>query len=538
MVERKSGTAGPVTLTDGLSRRHFLGLVGTGIAMSLAGPSAWGAFELPPDELDRWKRSLTAEGKSRVYLSNIHRDARMHLGGIGTGNFEIGADGRLTTWQLFNTLRDGEVPFHFGVKTGQVAKLLQTTGGPEWPRVKQIEMTGDYPVATLRFRDDDLPVQLELEAFTPFEPLNTNLSSMPLAIFRFRISNPTAQPQTVSLAGMMLNPVGYASIGKIDGRSHLGFGANINESFREGSGAGILMSAQKGRDPVLDQAVCLCLLEDLFVVPPDPQSWQKNYAASNPHEFDLPPLDRPKNLKVTVIRPGQFDAGQLPDPAHTVIWLEDAPVGLPAALLAEIKRAVEAGATLAFSGKTMPLLDAYATVTGGKPFDESSLRPEVVFDDFEHGYGNWTMEGNAFGTEPASGPLANQQLISGFEGKYFANSYVGGDGSTGRITSRKFTIDRNYIRFLVGGGRSASTQIRLIVGGQIVRASSGQDDERLRPASWSVMDLAGREAHIEIVDEATGGWGHITVDQIVFSDWPGDHDVLPLLDALLPIRFS
>ncbi|HEY1786948.1 MAG TPA: GH116 family glycosyl hydrolase, partial [Verrucomicrobiae bacterium] len=46
------------------------------------------------------------------------------------------------------------------------------------------------------------------------------------------------------------------------------------------------------------------------------------------------------------------------------------------------------------------------------------------------------------------------------------------------------------------------------------------------------------EAHIEIVDEATGGWGHITVDQIVFSDWPGDHDVLPLLDALLPIRFS
>ena len=37
----------------------------------------------------------------------------MHLGGIGTGNVEIGADGQLTTWQLFNTLRDGQVPFYF-----------------------------------------------------------------------------------------------------------------------------------------------------------------------------------------------------------------------------------------------------------------------------------------------------------------------------------------------------------------------------------------------------------------------------------------
>ena len=43
----------------------------------------------------------------------------MHLGGIGTGNFEIGSDGQFTTWQLFNTLRDGYVPLCFGVKAGK-----------------------------------------------------------------------------------------------------------------------------------------------------------------------------------------------------------------------------------------------------------------------------------------------------------------------------------------------------------------------------------------------------------------------------------
>lgn len=243
-----SGHCYPQGDGDGFSRREFLGLVGTGVAMSLVGSSAWGegAFELSPGELDNWKRSLTATGAQRVYTSDVHKDARMHLGGIGTGNFEIGADGRLTTWQLFNTLRDGQVPFYFCIKTGRVAKLLQTTGGPEWPRIQRIEMTGEYPVATLRFRDDDLPIQVELSAFTPMEPLDADLSSMPLAIFRFRLDNPTSEPQSVSLAAMMTNPVGYDANGDIDGIRNPNFGGNINELFREGKMAGLFMRAEAG----------------------------------------------------------------------------------------------------------------------------------------------------------------------------------------------------------------------------------------------------------------------------------------------------
>jgi len=120
----------------------------------------------------------------------------MHLGGIGTGNFEIGADGQFTTWQLFNTLRDGQVPFYFVVKAGGAARLLQTAGGPDWPRVKQIEMIGEYPVAALRFRDPDLPVQLELTAFSPFAPLDSSFSSLPVAVLcsAFRIRPSRSRP--------------------------------------------------------------------------------------------------------------------------------------------------------------------------------------------------------------------------------------------------------------------------------------------------------------------------------------------------------
>ncbi|HXC37260.1 MAG TPA: GH116 family glycosyl-hydrolase, partial [Candidatus Acidoferrales bacterium] len=241
-----SGSCQPQS--DGVSRRQFLGLVGTGVAMSLVGPSVWGAgaFELSSDELDRWKRSLTAAEAERVYSSDVHTDARMHLGGIGTGNFEIGADGRLTTWQLFNTLRDGQLPFYFAINTGNVAKLLQTTGGPEWPRVKNIEMTGEYPAATLRFRDDDLPVEVELTAFTPMEPLDPDFSSMPLAVFRLRMKNSTSEPQSVSLAAMMTNPVGYEARGDIDGVRHPNFGGNVNEVFRDGKTAGLFMRAEAG----------------------------------------------------------------------------------------------------------------------------------------------------------------------------------------------------------------------------------------------------------------------------------------------------
>ena len=42
-------------------------------------------------------------------------------------------------------------------------------------------MTGQYPFADLHYRDPALPVDLSLSAFTPFAPLDTALSSLPLS---------------------------------------------------------------------------------------------------------------------------------------------------------------------------------------------------------------------------------------------------------------------------------------------------------------------------------------------------------------------
>ena len=504
---------------DNLNRREFIGLVSAGTAATLLATPAWGAFELPAAEWERWRRELFAPAPPRLYRSNRHTDARLHLGGIGTGNFEIGVDGQLTTWQLFNTLKDGQVPFCFAVKNGATARLLQTAGGPDWPRVQQIEMTGEYPFADLRYRDSGLPVQLSLTAFSPFAPLDAGFSATPLAIFVFRIQNPTPQTQTVSLAALMQNPVGYEADGENKSALNACFGSNRNEPLSEYGATGLFLRAHAASEATLDKPVSLYSLPNL-------QSLQK------------PPPDRPLNLALEILDGPSLPVEKITNSTHPVIWLEEPGNQTPASFLRAARQAVQAGATLVFSGKTMPLLDAFAGWTRGQPLDQAGSGPDIIFEDFERGYDNWKVEGDAFGQAPARGTLPNQQPVSGFLGQGLVNSFLGGDDTTGRLVSKPFTIERRFIRFLVGGGHYDRTQIRLVTDGKIVRASAGKDNERLEPVLWDVGSLLNQRAHIEIVDEQKGGWGHVNVDQIEFSDLPADRDVMVLLDELLPARFS
>ena len=513
---------------DGFTRREFLTLVGAGTAGLFFGAPALGqgisAETIPstvsPEDLARWKQALREPALPRLYLSDKNTDARMHLGGIGTGNFEIGADGQLTTWQLFNTLRDGTVPFYFGARCGSTARLLQTAGGPDFPRVRQIEMKGEYPISGLRYLDPDLPVRIELTALTPFAPLDARFSSMPLAAFSFRVHNPTNERQSVSLAAFMQNPVGYDAEGPIRGVEHSRYGGNINEVMTSADAAVLAMSAQPGQPGKLGEPVAI-------------------YTNLNTRDLNPQPSDHPPALTAEGLDriPAAGQLSNTPSPHH-LIWLEDAPVDLAEAALSAARKAVDAGAVLIFSGHTMPLLQAYAQLTGGKPLDKASGRPNIVFEDFEGDYAKWTVEGTAFGDHPAHGTLPNQQEVSGFLGKGLVNSYLNGDDSTGRLISKPFTIERNFIRFLVGGGSHPTTQIRLIADGKTVRATSGRDEELLLPAVWDVRDFMGKTVHIEIVDDQKGGWGHINVDQIEFADLPGSLSVMQLLDEILPARFS
>jgi non-lysosomal glucosylceramidase len=149
-------------------------------------------------------------------------------------------------------------------------------------------------------------------------------------------------------------------------------------------------------------------------------------------------------------------------------------------------------------------------------------REQIVFEDFEgENYGKWTVEGTAFGKGPAKGAPAPDQKLTGYLGKSLADSWLSSDEPKGKLTSPDFKIERRYINFLIAGGRHPrETCINLVIDGNLVRSETGKDTDIMEWASWDVQDLAQKAAHIEILDQATGGWGHIEIDQIEFSDTP------------------
>jgi len=151
--------------------------------------------------------------------------------------------------------------------------------------------------------------------------------------------------------------------------------------------------------------------------------------------------------------------------------------------------------------------------------------PDILVADFEaETYGDWAATGTAFGAGPAAGTLPGQMAVSGFQGKRLVNSFAGGDDSAGTLTSPEFKVERAYLTFLIGGGGfQGKTCLNLLVDGRVVRTATGPNTkpggtEALEPSSWDVADLKGKTARLQVVDRATGSWGHINVDQIVLTD--------------------
>ncbi|HPS00212.1 MAG TPA: GH116 family glycosyl hydrolase [Candidatus Sumerlaeota bacterium] len=173
-----------------------------------------------------------------------------------------------------------------------------------------------------------------------------------------------------------------------------------------------------------------------------------------------------------------------------------------------------------------------AVVCSAQAVPESSeepQRPDIVFEDFEKPtYEGWTVTGTAFGAGPiAADKIPSYQKIGQPHGKQLVNTHNArqgedvekADGHVGTLTSREFTLERHYINFLVSGGsHKGQTCIQLLIGGKPVREVTGPDNNLMQPAWFDVREFAGQKAALCIVDQATGGWGHIGIDYIVFSD--------------------
>lgn len=172
---------------------------------------------------------LYQQGPQRIYPEDA-TEAAFLLGGIGTGNVSIGSRGQFRDWEIWNWPGKKQfLPFSFFViwakQQGQspVAKILESRIPPPYskshgflngelaglPRLDSSVMRGEYPFVWVDFEDAELPLIVQMEAFTPLIPLNADDSGIPAAIIRYKVRNPTDSPVDVSVVGSLANAVGF-----------------------------------------------------------------------------------------------------------------------------------------------------------------------------------------------------------------------------------------------------------------------------------------------------------------------------------------
>ncbi|HOZ49666.1 MAG TPA: GH116 family glycosyl hydrolase [Candidatus Hydrogenedentes bacterium] len=404
----------------GVGRRDFLKVAGAGlVATSFGMPAAVmaGPFEasdrvehfVPADKkLARgWVQSLYDRGTPEVHSGEALKTIGMPIGGIACGQLYLCGDGTLANWEIFNryyfggtgatsyTMRHPKKPVKQGfavvldVAGQRTLKTLDVEG------FSDVCFRGEYPIGTVRYAEEDCPVRVEMEAFSPFIPLNAKDSALPATLFHITAENVGSAPVSVSVAGWLENAVCMGSAPEIRGQR---------------ASALVL---EKGRTLVV----------------------------------------------------------------HTA---EEAP----------------------------------------KPPKEESPRPPMLIEGFEgENYGQWEATGVAFGSRPARGTLLGQQKVSGYEGEGLVNTFLGGDEPHGMLTSPPFTIERKQINFLMGGGNHPGrTCMNLVVDGHVVCSAAGINSEELTWHTWRVDAWEGKQARLQIVDEESGGWGHISVDHIEMAD--------------------
>ena len=423
-----------------VGRRQFLRATGLGLVATtlggtllkpMAGPFAAAHVQsgrlIPEEKMlsPEWVKSLFARGEKEVFSGKSLDNIGMPCGGIGAGQLYLCGDGTLGCWQIFNDAASNWVEETFATykhrgiakpvdqgfavvierqNTAPIVKTLSREGFTD------VSFQGKYPIGIVRYADPNVPVKIEMEAFSPFIPLNAQDSALPATLFHITVENTMAMPLRASILGWLQNAV-------------------CNAYARE----------------------CDALRKTKF---------------------------------------------------HN-------------------KR-----------GYALCLHEAAALRHSQKIRNTETARPDILFADFEEqDYGEWQVQGTAFGTGPASSDSPRQGQISGYKGTGFVSSSREGDEAQGALISPPFLINRSHINFLISGGNHPNlVSIRLEVDGEAVRTSHARNSDAMEWRSWAVDAWEGREARLIIVDRMSFLWGRIAVDHIEFSDTPRAQDA-PIAEA-------
>jgi hydrazine synthase alpha subunit-like protein len=140
--------------------------------------------------------------------------------------------------------------------------------------------------------------------------------------------------------------------------------------------------------------------------------------------------------------------------------------------------------------------------------------------DFESGnLQNWQIVEGSFGkTISDRERFHNINRPYNKQGKFFLSTLEQpndrpSDKFTGILESPVFILSDPKISFLVGGGKHNSTYVALCtLEGKVIKKAQGQNAEPMQRIEWNLPDSLNQKLLLRIVDQHTGGWGHVTFD--------------------------
>jgi len=200
------------------------------------------------------------------------------MGGLGTGCFELRQDGTTANWSIFNNEPLGTgAPFPFLTHPLLFFTLrLQEEGGNPRLRLLQIEESHDsaaiqhhefqyifpwlagmdridysatFPFVDMRFEQSEMPLEVELSAWSPFIPHNVKDSALPVAFFNLKIRSTADVPLFVSPTATLRNGAGYDTQFKkytsrvLRNDAYVGFESGVAEMDAAASSNGTLAMA-------------------------------------------------------------------------------------------------------------------------------------------------------------------------------------------------------------------------------------------------------------------------------------------------------
>ncbi len=194
----------------------------------------------------------------RVRRQGELRHIAFPLGGIGAGSISIDGAGRLRDFEVFNRPDKGfDFDYTFLALHGSVdgggmfARALQgplagrgmvrdargegiRRSGTGLPHFRGATFVGRFPFAEVTLTDPNVPLDVSIEAFNPFVPLDADASGLPLAWLTTTLGNPLERAVDVTLYASLQNRVGHPDIG-----------GGLIEPFDTGAVRGLRLSTEK-----------------------------------------------------------------------------------------------------------------------------------------------------------------------------------------------------------------------------------------------------------------------------------------------------